>query len=374
MAAFQLLHRSRQTTEFSCGPAAVQAVLRHWGHDVAEQTLMDLMETNSEVGTHPENIVRGVRSLGLQAELKQNVTLDELQHFTSSGNPVIALGQVWRSGGQGSPTSVADDWESGHYIVVLGVDKDNVYFQDPYLRMCKGFAPRKEFEAHWHQAMGGDLNNPKLIHLAIFITGDEPAEDAGVEAVDLSSLNFSQIGSINLLVTEFPDTFLPFDLMNELRDIWESEIVRPAAFILLRKHKDGGLSAVEGGRLQDEKDIIAFNALLAAIAEQSVSGSLLVRSKAQAAMRVAAKGDFGLSTNDLGKIGERLPPGRTAIVLLVENTWERRFRTGVERYGGRILNQRMIPAETIARVGQAFLQSGDDSPAELGRTNQSSLG
>ena len=46
-----------------------------------------------------------------------------------------------------------------------------------------------------------------------------------------------------------------------------------------------------------------MNALLGAIAEQSVSGSLLVRSKAEAAMRVAAKVDFGLSTADLNKIG-----------------------------------------------------------------------
>ena len=73
MAQFQLLNRSRQSTEFSCGPAAVQAVLRHWGRDVAEEELMELMGTNSDVGTHPENIVRGVRALGLQAEMKENV-------------------------------------------------------------------------------------------------------------------------------------------------------------------------------------------------------------------------------------------------------------------------------------------------------------
>jgi predicted double-glycine peptidase len=349
MTGFQLLNRSRQSTEFSCGPAAVQAVLRHWGRDVAEEKLMELMGTTSEIGTRPENIVRGVRALGLQAEMKQNVTLDELQEYTSSGNPVVTLGQVWRSGTK----AVEDDWDSGHYIVVLGVDKDNVYFQDPYLRMGKGFAPRQQFDQHWHQAMGGDLADGKLIRVAIFIKGEKPAQVQN-GPFDGSSVDFSKIGSINLLITEFPGNFLPFSFLDELRDLWQSKDVRPSAFILLRKHHDGRLSAIEGGRLENENDITSINALLAAIAEESVGGSLLVRTKAQAAIRVAAKGDFGLSTTDLNRIGDRLQPDRSAIILLMENVWERQFKEVAAKYGGSVLSQRMITSEAIAKFGNGL--------------------
>ena len=355
MAQFQLLNRSRQSTEFSCGPAAVQAVLRHWGRNVAEEELMELMGTNSDVGTHPENIVRGARALGFQAEMKENTTVDELQAFTSSGSPVITLGQVWRSS-QGKAVSVEDDWDSGHYIVVLGADRENVYFQDPYLRMGKGFAPRKHFEAHWHQAMGGDLSNPKLMRVAIFIKGEKPAEEQN-EAIEAASIDFRKFGSINLVVSEFPGDFLPFDFLSELRDLWESELVRPAAFILLRKDAEGRLSAIEGGRLQDDEEIVGMNALLGAIAEQSVSGSLLVRSKAQAAMRVAAKVDFGLSTDDLNKVADRLSSNRSAIIFLMENTWERRFKETAARYGGAVIRERFIPSATIVRFGETLRAS-----------------
>ena len=68
--------------------------------------------------------------------------------------------------------SVAEEWDTGHYVVVLSVDKDYVYFQDPFARMSKAFIPRKTFEEHWHQVMGGKLErNPKLIHLGIFVQG-----------------------------------------------------------------------------------------------------------------------------------------------------------------------------------------------------------
>ena len=47
---------------------------------------------------------------------------------------MIALAQVWRSP-RNATASVQDEWDNGHYIVVLAVDKDYVYFQDPYVRM-----------------------------------------------------------------------------------------------------------------------------------------------------------------------------------------------------------------------------------------------
>src|SRR6478609_6382803 len=101
-------------------------------------------------------MIRGAQALGLDAELRENVSLEELEAFTSAGHPVIALAQVWHSQ-KDTPASAEDEWDCGHYIVVLAVDKDYVYFQDPYIRMSKAFAPRKAFEEHWHQVMGGDL-------------------------------------------------------------------------------------------------------------------------------------------------------------------------------------------------------------------------
>ena len=89
---------------------------------------------------------------------------------------MIALGQFWLSE-KDMAVSVAEEWETGHYIVVLGVDKDYVYIQDPFARMSKAFIPRKTFEEHWHQVMGGKLEkNPKLVHLGIFVRGKKPAE------------------------------------------------------------------------------------------------------------------------------------------------------------------------------------------------------
>ena len=217
MKQFRLLKRTRQITEYSCGASALQSVLSYWGRDVDETELMKLMGTSDEVGTYPEDMVRGARTLGFEAESKENLTLRDLEEFTADGKPVIVVGQFWRSA-SGPAKSVAEDWSSGHYVVVLGVDKDYVYIQDPYMRMSKAFVPRKSFEDHWHQVMGGDLENkPKLIHLGIFVRGDKPAESAAVEEADIASLKLAEMGSFNLMVTEFRGFLLPFDFLDELQ-------------------------------------------------------------------------------------------------------------------------------------------------------------
>jgi hypothetical protein len=97
MVRFHLLSRTRQITESSCGACALHAVLSYWGKEVEEEELMRLLGTSAAVGTFPERIVQGVRSLGLKAEARQNLTLDELRKVTDAGHPVIALAQVWRS-------------------------------------------------------------------------------------------------------------------------------------------------------------------------------------------------------------------------------------------------------------------------------------
>src|SRR5262249_2865446 len=153
MSQFRLLTRTRQATEYSCGASALQAVLAYWGKDVDEDELMRRLRTTSEVGTYPQDIVRVARELGFEAEVRENLPLDGVDRFTAQGHPMIALAQVWLSEEQ-MADSVSQEWDTGHYIVVLGVDKEYVYFQDPYARMGKAFIPRKAFEEHWHQVMG----------------------------------------------------------------------------------------------------------------------------------------------------------------------------------------------------------------------------
>ncbi len=163
---------TRQSTEYSCGAAALQAVLNYWGRDVGEEDLMEILNTDLDSGTYPEDILRVAREMGLNAEYRENLTLEEIEASVHQGVPVIVDCQAWRSPASGN-VSWSDDWVDGHWMVVIGMDDENVYFEDPYILGSRGFMSRQEFEERWHNPRGWyESDTVEQIHLGIFIQGE----------------------------------------------------------------------------------------------------------------------------------------------------------------------------------------------------------
>lgn len=355
MKHFRLLKRTRQTTEYSCGASALQSVLAYWGKDIDEHELMSLMGTTEEEGTYPEKIANAARSLGFEAEVRHGLTLDEVQELTAAGDPMIALAQVWR-GSKSGP--LGEDFNAGHYFSVLGVDADNVYFQDPYVRNCKAFMPRAMFEAQWQHVMGNDLKrNPKLEHLGIVIRGKQPVRTSLAEEVRLASLDFAKFGSINLLVAKFKGEVFPIDVLDDVKGLLDPSSIRPDAFLFVKKGLDGKVAGMEGSGLEDAADVAEFNAIITAITSRIIEHRPASSNAAEleAAARAAAEGDFGLSAEALQAIANRLQPNESALVVFFENLWERKFKEIAGKYGGEIVSQRMITPRALAEAAQKLV-------------------
>ena len=175
---------TRQSTEYSCGAAAMQAVLGYWGRDIGEEDIREMLNTNEESGTYPDDIIRVASALGLQAEYKENMTLIDLEDYVAEGIPVIVDCQAWRSVSQYNE-SWADTWYNGHWLVVIGIDENNVTLEDPYILGDRGLMPREEFEARWHNVRGLDETDiGKQIHMGIAIRGEMPAPSSGFRHID----------------------------------------------------------------------------------------------------------------------------------------------------------------------------------------------
>lgn len=353
MKRFRLLKATRQSTEYSCGASALQAVLSYWGKDLDEDELMKLLKTTPETGTYPEDIVRVAKELGFEVELKENLSIDDLEKATNKGVPVIALGQAWRSRDEAN-TAVEEDWQDGHYVVILAVDKDYVYFEDPFVRMGKGFMPRQRFEEHWHNIGGrASTDASKQMHLGIIIQGKRPAKNKSLKQLDLSSLDFGKIGPLQLIVTEFQGEVMPYDLIEAMKSILESgNFIRPVAFVALFKDKDGKLTALEGGDITAGEEAIEIDAIVAEIAGLRLGGPEVAKSMVEAAFKGAAKGDFGLSEKNIQRMGKELPPNTTALIILFEHLWGKKLRdVVVGEYGGVIVNQRIISRDELDELG-----------------------
>lgn len=159
----------RQDTVYTCGPSSLQAVFGYYGEEHFEKDLAELCGSDPENGTNPRDLVRVARQLGFQAELKDRLTLQDLEKAVDQDIPVIVAAQAWRDEeDKNKPWSQI--WNSGHYMVVIGMDEKNVYFEDPSIFASKGVMERKEFLERWH-----DVDDRPYEQSGIFIKGKPPS-------------------------------------------------------------------------------------------------------------------------------------------------------------------------------------------------------
>jgi predicted double-glycine peptidase len=161
----------QQPDEFSCGAAALMSILAYYGagpedYDVLKKEL----GSNQKSGTDYRRMVRFAAGLRLSAEVKLNMTIDQLEGCLDEGKPVICSIQAYAEHipwSQRAEVYKKDD--NGHYLVVIGYDDENIYFMDPGLTGRRGFLPKSEFIERWHDNEG-TAEDPKLIgHLGLVI-------------------------------------------------------------------------------------------------------------------------------------------------------------------------------------------------------------
>lgn len=164
----------RQSTGYTCGAAALQAVLAYWGMPEREDRLAARLRSSPDAGTRPLDIVRVARELGLEADLREGLALSDLEAALASGTTAIVDLQAWRDR---DDLPWTETWDDGHYMVLLGMDAANLYFEDPSLLGARGVIPRAEFVDRWHDYEGEpplDPTDRRYVRMAIFLRGNRP--------------------------------------------------------------------------------------------------------------------------------------------------------------------------------------------------------
>lgn len=114
----------QQTTEYSCGPAAVISLLTFLGRNGDEMTIVNEMGTSTTTGTTPTQMTDWLNKNGFTASWHQDGTLEMLRENLAANIPTLV---EW------------SDW-GGHWVLVIGYDTRNtndlmddiIIFADPY--------------------------------------------------------------------------------------------------------------------------------------------------------------------------------------------------------------------------------------------------
>jgi predicted double-glycine peptidase len=163
-----------QPDGYSCGAASLMSICMYFG--VGAETISEFkkkVHTTRADGTYYLDMVDYARRFGLNAEAIPDMTPAQLEENVGNGKPVICSIQAY-----GKPEDyVRNDKDNGHYVVAIGFDEDNFYFMDPYRPAAhrqRGYIPKKEFPARWHDDEAKTGQPPNVInHLGIVVSPKE---------------------------------------------------------------------------------------------------------------------------------------------------------------------------------------------------------
>ena len=112
----------KQERNTTCGVASVRMVLAFHGKTISESELADVCDT-SWLGNTPGELVVGIDKLGFNATEIEGITIEYLSQALQDADPIIALidPAVLYGGIEGF----------GHYVVIIGIENDNIIFHDP---------------------------------------------------------------------------------------------------------------------------------------------------------------------------------------------------------------------------------------------------
>lgn len=167
----------RQRSCYTCGPAALCAILHYWGEFTSEETLAIEMGSDPVGGTSPDKIRRAALDRGYSTLWKESMSNQELKSYLEEGKPIIIVVQAWAT----TPAELNGD--GGHYVIAIDYDEDNVYFEDPALDDARGYIPWGDLDTRWHDT---DKAGKLFSRFGLVIWKDEsPVMESVTEAVSL---------------------------------------------------------------------------------------------------------------------------------------------------------------------------------------------
>lgn len=104
-----------QKADYTCGPAALKALLSFYGIDISEEKLEKLCGTTEEKGTYHWQISEALDKLNIGYLMKNNAKLKDIYKYIINGYPVLV--DLEKDG-------------NGHYSIVIGMDNEKVRILD----------------------------------------------------------------------------------------------------------------------------------------------------------------------------------------------------------------------------------------------------
>ena len=140
------------------------------------------------------------------------------------------------------------------------------------------------------------------------------------------------IGPVQLLVVSFPEPDFRGEVIEELRRLRDSDVIRLIDALAVQKDLDGNLAAVQWSDLSVEESE-EFGAKVGALLGLGMAGDEGMEAGAIAGAEAGADGHV-IDESEVWDLSETIEPGSAATIALIEHVWAKPLRDAIARAGG----------------------------------------
>jgi uncharacterized membrane protein len=160
------------------------------------------------------------------------------------------------------------------------------------------------------------------------------------------------IGPVQFVVIGLQNEKLQGDIARELFAASDTGVITILDALAVQKQQDGTLRSLGATDLtRDERR--QYGSVVGALMGFGATGT---GTGAQAGADLGAEAfatqTFGLTDEEIRGIGDGLPPGTTAVMVLFEHRWATKLKDAVQRAGGVVMAQGMVQPETLMAFGE----------------------
>lgn len=139
-----------QKTEYTCGAACIVSLLKQLsGKSLKESHVAAVIGTNRAVGTAPEKMVKGLRTLGLKGKMREQLGLSSLK-----SNFARKRGQIL----------LVQSGDTAHWVVLADYKGGKITLMDPWKENESYLVySEEEFLALWNTSLMGKKKNQLAI-------------------------------------------------------------------------------------------------------------------------------------------------------------------------------------------------------------------
>jgi uncharacterized membrane protein len=159
------------------------------------------------------------------------------------------------------------------------------------------------------------------------------------------------IGPVQFIVIGLDNENLKGQIARELHAASEKGYIRILDALAVQKRQDGTIVSLGASDLTPDQRL-QYGAIVGGLMGLGATGT---EEGAVAGAEIGAESfaehDFGLSDDDIRRIGEDIPAGKTALFVLFEHRWAVRLKETLQKSGGFVIAQGMISPETLIMLG-----------------------